>query len=344
MVKKFLDVSGNITFWDEELQAFVGRDPAELNILKRQISLQSIYDDLSKYISGQVAAKKKVASIGYMHYLKIKNRTRVQAMPNLNFFVVGPSGFGKTYLIESLAKSLSLPMHRIDMTNTVGSGWHGVSFDEKIKDIIEDLNPGLHGGVVLFLDEVDKLCAKDGNSDHSGHSRSVIHLQQNLLDLLNGEYREKSGKLSPINNALVVLGGSFQLQRDVHKAESEKKSIGYGAEFNKQYDATTFFKESEWKTRLIELGLIPELVNRLSGCVSLDRLSKDEIKKVLLEAQDNVYAKYKNVFGYNSQLAHVEMLDLIDTVYNSNVGLREIQAYLFKYTVNSLEKHIVTDE
>jgi len=310
-------------------------DPMEgvLNIAKRDI-----YGFLDETVSGQETAKQGLASIGHLFNMKCKLLeigTPQDDMPRLNIFMSGPTGYGKTYMLTELAKVLNVPIVRIDCSSITQEGWAGASISEMI--VASDLRYHLHShrAGIIILDELDKLAggavASNGALPHTG-------TQHNLLDLLDSRFKtnpKEGGSESLdrlINNSLIVCAGSFEALR---KKESEKKNtIGFTKHEDKVEHSELDMEE--WKLKMVEAGLIPELVGRVVHVIELQRLTEEQILEVF-HKHNNVYDKYRYI-APKFRLENKELAEIAKECYNSKHGLRQLDSSIFKRLLKHLDE------
>lgn len=228
---------------------------------------------------------------------------------------MGPSGCGKTYMVEKAASVLGLPFFKINAKSISNSGYVGTSLDDYFEkfqtDSYHDGTRHLFGYSIIFIDEIDKICKELGSG-----STWNISLQYSLLKIIEGTLVRTRTVSSPIDTEkmLFVLAGNFE---EIRNNRKKKQSIG--------------FKENEiinvqpYQKELLEFGMVRELIGRISTVTEVSFLSKDDLYKILTEAEDSVHAQYKELFKYHKLDIKVtpEQLDkIIDLCYDQDLGAR----------------------
>lgn len=277
----------------------------------------NMYLELKSRLAEQIAGNEN-----YLHHLcvlfdlYVKNLdslargTMAEERPRLNLFVTGPTGTGKTESIKIAAQIMGLYLHRIDCTTLSAEGWNGTNLSDHLRNFMRDsAQDGKHfnGVGVILLDEFDKLCSKTCTA---GGGRPTEDTQHNMLDLLDG---------FTCPDALVIAAGSFQSLR---LADSKASHIG----FHKRGANT---KQIDWVKRMVDEGIIPELANRFTDWAETEKLSKKEIKSVILAKKNSAFKKYQEILqGFD--LKHYEIDHLVDAVHASDQGLRILNMEIYR--------------
>lgn len=312
-------------------ETYTTRDRKQLTA----VSKKYILDELKRFVSGQNKVLDKIAFISHMYSKKIlwdKIGQDIESTPKLNLLITGPTGCGKTHIIKALSKTLQVPYLRIDCSTITGSGWKGPNVD-KILDGFSKKSPSGIG--IIHLDEFDKLGMSAGGTGNS--QEFMLAKQTNILDLLDGDFKSakaEEGEAFNINKCLVIMTGSFQCFREGQK--DLKDPIGFKSGENEDKKEVT-----NWRKQLSELGFIPELANRIVTSEELEPYTKDDIKRILYNTENNAYAKHKNLAMASDtyvNLSDEQLSEIIDTVHTSEVGMREIDSLLFEKIYENQKK------
>ena len=269
-----------------------------------------IKEQLDLYVIGQDRAKKALAVAVYNHYKRIlqKSSNEVEIQKS-NILLLGPTGVGKTYLAQNLAKTLKVPFAISDATTLTEAGYVGEDVENILLRLIQaadyDIEKAERG--IIYIDELDKVSRRSENRsitrDVSGEG-----VQQALLKILEGTISNvppQGGRKHPnqdfiqINteNILFICGGAFDGIGDMIEKRAGSAVIGYGG--------SVLTKDDKKKNRTLEkaeahdivkYGLIPELVGRLPVIVALDELNEEAFIKILTEPKNSIVKQYKKLF------------------------------------------------
>lgn len=278
---------------------------------------------LDLYLTGQDEAKDELSFLAelYLKRLNLVNDplNRVDLLPKQNMLLIGRSGSGKSYLAKTLADSLGLPYHRIDMSTVTGEGWKGANFSDYIWQYVRKTEQ-FTGAGILHLDEFDKVIL--------GDSAQKMAVQLALIDLLDLRYTAKvedkpNVELDDVNNTFIIMSGSFE---HANIYGNSKSNIGFVAANSSQMPGVV---PDEFKAKLLELGYLPELVNRIVTIQALQPYTFDELCSIL-SSEVGILKQYQKLYEGELYIADYELTQLARKCYDSKEGLRSLSNEAFR--------------
>ncbi len=307
---------------------------------------------LDEYVIGQEHAK-KVISVGvYNHYKRVLSQGQnIQddvEITKSNMLMLGPTGSGKTYLVQTLAKLLDVPLAITDATSLTEAGYIGDDIESVVSKLLaaadNDVERAEHG--IIFIDEIDKI-AKKKNSNQRDVSGEAV--QQGMLKLLEGASIEvpvganSKNAMVPLatvntNNILFICGGAFpDLENVIKERLNKQASIGFRAELRDKYDKDKNILDKVTVEDLRNFGMVPEFLGRLPIIFTLQGLDKAMLVSILKEPKNAILKQYKKLLEMDEVKLEFDddALDAIaEKALEKDTGARALRAILEEYMLD----------
>ena len=302
---------------------------------------------LDEYVVGQDEAKKVLAVSVYNHYKRIlSGRKNDVELQKSNILMLGPTGSGKTFLAQNLARMLNVPFAIADATTLTEAGYVGEDVENILLKIIQaadyDIERAQQG--IIYIDEIDKITRK---SENTSVTRDVCGegVQQALLKIVEGTVASvppQGGRKHPqqefiqidTTNILFICGGAFEGLEKIIESRMDTKTIGFNGSLGMKHEKNVgeILKEV-MPQDFIKFGLIPEFIGRVPVVVSLDALDEDALVRILQEPKNSLVKQYKALMdmdGVDLEFEPDALREVAKTAMERKTGARGLRSVIEK--------------
>ena len=303
---------------------------------------------LDDYVVGQDYAKKVISVAVYNHYKRVACKDTDVEIEKSNMLMIGPTGSGKTYLVKTLAKLLSVPLAIADATSLTEAGYIGDDIESVVSKLLaaadNDVERAEHG--IIFIDEIDKIAKKKETRSRDVSGESV---QQGMLKLLEGSDIEvpvgatSKNAMVPLvtvntKNILFICGGAFPDLEDIIKERlNHQGSIGFTANLKDKYDNDSNLCQQVTVDDLRNYGMIPEFLGRLPVVFALESLTKPMLIEIMREPKNAILKQYEKLLELDEvklEFDDAALNAIADKAMEKKTGARALRSIIEDYMLD----------